>query len=82
MKPFATYTPATGLRWQGLKRPANNRRYQFRIVIRIDENETDIRMKGAMLISEMLPIALAEMTELISLQPTAVNVSFQLYLWG
>lgn len=82
MKPFATYTHATGLRWIGIKRPANNRRYQFRIVIRIDENETDIRMKGAMLISEMLPIALSEMTDIINLHPTATNVSFQLYIWG
>jgi len=82
MKPFATYSPTTGLRWVGAKRPASNRRYQFRIVIRIDENETDIRMKGSMLVSEMLPIALGEMTSIIELAPTATNVSFRIYLWG
>ena len=82
MKPFAIYTPATGLRWNGHTRPANNRRYKFRVVLRIDSNETDIRIKGSLLISEMLPIALAEMTDLIALQPTAVNVSFQCYVWS
>lgn len=82
MKPFATYTPETGLRWVGHTRPASNKRYMFRVVIKIDDNETDIRIKGAMRISDMLPIALSEMQELIGLQPTAVNVSFQLYLWG